>query len=93
MFVSFVEEVVHSLGVSLSLAVLGIAVLAFVRQRSKRYLALLVAFLFLSADESVQFVESFYFNAFIYVPYLEIHLSHLLDLAMLISFGIALLVK
>ena len=90
---SFVEELVHSLGVSLSLAVLGIAVLAFARQRSKRYLALLVAFLLLSADESVQFVESFYFNAFIYVPYLEIHLSHLLDLAMLISFGIALLVK
>lgn len=93
MFVSTEEAVVHSVAVLLSLLVLSISILAFKRRGGRRYLALSVAFVFLALSEIVQFAESYFFNAFIFLPLLDIHLSHLLDLAMLVSFGLALMVK
>jgi hypothetical protein len=93
LFVSSEEAVVHSVAVILSLLVLSISILAYKRRGGRRYLALSVAFVFLALSEVVQFAESYYFNAFIFLPLLDIHLSHLLDLAMLLSFVLALMVK
>lgn len=93
MFVSAAEAVVHSLAVIISMLVLTISIVVYFRRGGRRYLALSVAFVFLTLSEVVQFAESYFFNAFIYLPLLDIHLSHLLDLAMLVSFGLALMVK
>jgi hypothetical protein len=93
MFLNPQEAAVHTLAVILSLLVLTISVLAYKRRGGRRYLALSVAFVFLALSQVLQFAESYYFNAFVFVPLLDIHLSHLLDLAMLVSFGLALMVK
>lgn len=93
MFVSPQEAVVHTVTVVLSFAVLLISIFAYRRKGGGRYLGLTTAFVFLTASELIQFAESFIFNTFIYIPFLDIHLSHLLDMAMLVSFGFALLVK
>ena len=73
--------------------VLGISIYAYLKRGGRRYFGLAVAFLFLALSQAVQFSESYYVNNFIYVPYLDIHFSHLLDLAMLVSFGAALVMK
>ncbi|MDA4124056.1 MAG: hypothetical protein OK438_01205 [Thaumarchaeota archaeon] len=93
MFLSLQEAIVHTTTVTLSIVVLGISVAAYRRRGGNRYAALTIAFLFLALSEVVQFVESASLNASIFVPVLEIHLSHLLDLAMLVSFGFALVTK
>jgi hypothetical protein len=93
LFVSSEEAIVHTLAVILSLLVLSISLVVYARRGGRRYLALSVAFVFLAMGELVQFAESFLFNAYIYLPFLDIHLSHFLDLAMLVSFGVALAVK
>ena len=93
MFISAGEAVIHTLTVTLSVVVLGISTNAYLKKGGGRYFALADAFLFLVLSQTVQFFESFYLNDFIYVPYLDVHFSHLLDLAMLLSFGTALVVK
>jgi hypothetical protein len=93
MFLNPQEAAVHTLAVILSLLVLTISILAYKRRGGRRYLALSVAFVFLALSQVLQFAESYYFNAFVFIPLLDIHLSHLLDLAMLVSFGLALMVK
>jgi hypothetical protein len=93
MFLNPQEAAVHTLAVILSLLVLTISILAYKRRGGRRYLALSVAFVFLALSQVLQFAESYYFNAFVFVPLLDIHLSHLLDLVMLVSFGLALMVK
>ncbi len=54
---------------------------------------MVISFLFLALSESVQFAESYWLNAFLYLPVLEVHLSHIFDMAMLVSFGVALMAK
>jgi hypothetical protein len=93
MFVSLQEAIVHSTTVILAMVVLAISTAAYRRRGGKRYAALTIAFLFLALSEMVQFVESASLNTSIFVPILEIHLSHLLDMAMLVSFGFALVTK
>jgi hypothetical protein len=91
MFINDEEAVLHTVSVILAAAVFGISVVAAKRRGGRRYKALSVAFLFLALGEVVQFIESYSLNSYIYVPVLNIHLSHLLDLAMLTCFGFALL--
>ena len=93
MFLSFEEAAVHTLTVILSLVVLAVSIVAYRSRRGKRYVALTVAFLFLALSEMVQFVESYWLNAFVFLPILDVHLSHILDMAMLVSFGLALMAK
>jgi hypothetical protein len=93
MFLNPQEAVVHTFAVTLSLLVLSISILAYKRRGGRRYLALSVAFVFLALSQVLQFAESYYLNAFILLPLLDVHVSHLLDLAMLVSFGLALMVK
>jgi lipopolysaccharide export LptBFGC system permease protein LptF len=93
MFTSPEEAIIHTSTVVLAMVVLGIALIAYKRRGGRRYFLLLIAFVFLAFGEVVQFAESFLFNALIYIPVLDFHLSHLLDLAMLVCFGLALSVK
>jgi hypothetical protein len=93
LFASPEEAVIHTLTVLLSLVVLGISIVAYRRRGGKRYMALSIAFLFLFASQLEQFAELYYLNAFIYLPLVQVHVSHLFELAMLISFGLALRVK
>ena len=85
MFPSLEEAAVHSVTVVLAVLVLAVSLVAYRRRRSTRYLILSIAFLFLALGEVLQFSESYY-NLIIFLPNLEIHDSHLLDLATLVSF-------
>jgi hypothetical protein len=93
LFASPGEAVVHTTTVLLSLLVLGISAFAYRKAKGRRYFLLALGFLFLSVSQLEQFFESYYFNAFVYLPYLEVHFSHLFDLSMLVCFGAALLVR
>ena len=84
---------IHTVTVFLSLVVLSISVFAYRKRGGRRYAALIVSFLFLSLSELVQFAESFWLNAFLYLPVLDVHLSHIFDMAVLVSFGFALMAK
>jgi len=93
LFASLGEGVIHTVLVATSIAVLLVSVKAYSVRGGLRYFALMIAFFFLMLSQSVQFVESYYVNGFIFVPFLEVHLSHLFDLATLLSFAAALLVR
>jgi hypothetical protein len=85
------DDVVHFLIVGLSIAVLAVSIQAYRRKVNTRYELLSIAFLFLFLSQFITLIESlFYSDQLIMIPYLEIHLTHLLDLCMLITFGIAL---
>ena len=93
MFLNIQEAAVHTLTVALSFVILAISLDAFRKRGGRRYSFLAIGFMFLSISELIQFVESYTLDEFILVPYIEIHLSHIFDLAMLASFAAALLSK
>jgi hypothetical protein len=93
LFASPGEAIIHTLNVALSAVVLAISGAAYRKRGGKRYLFLTTAFAFLAAAQLADFAESYYLTELIFIPYIEVHLSHFLDLGMLISFGMALLSK
>jgi len=92
-FISIEEALIHTILVGASLAVLLVSVRAFMARGGGRYFALMVAFVFMTLSQVVDFVESYYSTGFIIFPVLDVHLSHLLDLVMILSFGAALLIR
>ena len=87
------NDVLHVLLAALSLAVLAISAGAYLRRRDSRYFFLMVAFVFFFLDQAVTLYQVVYFYGFlITVPYLGLHLVHLLELLMLASLLAALLV-
>jgi hypothetical protein len=85
-------DVLHIFLAVLSVAVLVISVGAFVRRRETRYLFLMVAFLFFCLDQLITLYQEVYFyGLLIVIPYLGLHLVHVLELAMLLSLIAALL--
>jgi heme A synthase len=88
---TFSDDLIHVLIVLLAFIVLAISLFAYLRRKETKYLLLLIAFLFLTLSQVVTFVETFYLaNALILIPILDLHLTHLFDFLMLVSFGLAL---
>jgi hypothetical protein len=91
---TFDDDVLHVLIVAMSFLVLVISALAYVRRPSRRYLFLLIAFVFLALSQSETLIETIFLsNALVIVPVLNVHLSHLFDFFMVFSFGLALLAR
>jgi uncharacterized membrane protein len=90
-FLASPDDLMHVLIVLLSVLVLGIALLAYVKRRNTRYFLLTVAFFFLMMSQVVTFFEIFYpSDGLFMIPYLGLHVSHLFDFLMLFTFGLAL---
>jgi hypothetical protein len=88
---TFNDDLLHVMIVSMAFMVLAISVLAYVRRPQRRYLFLMIAFVFLALSQTETLIETFFLsNALVIVPYLDVHLSHLFDFCTLFSFGIAL---
>jgi hypothetical protein len=91
-FLSNTDDLMHVLIVLLSIVVLTISVTAFWQKRNARYLMLFVAFFFLALSQIFTLGEVlFYSGALITIPFVGIHLTHLFDFLMLVTFGLALL--
>lgn len=84
------EDLIHTILVGSSLVLLAIASHAYVKKRDSRYLFLLLAFVFLGLAQIVTLLETVSLSNPVYLPFLELHLSHLLDFLMLLSFTLAL---
>ena len=86
------DEIMHVLMVILSFTLVLIASLAYLRRRNRRYMFLTLAFIFLFASQAVTMLEVVvYSNYLLIIPVIGLHLSHVLDLMMLISFAAALM--
>lgn len=86
-----IDAWMHLLLVGFSALLLTISTRAYTRRPTGRYLFLVLAFLFLALSQGISFVESMFLSGgLILIPEIGLHLSHLFDLLMLISFGIAL---
>ncbi|MHB8565476.1 MAG: hypothetical protein ACYC7D_04680 [Nitrososphaerales archaeon] len=86
------DEIMHVLIVALSFTLVVIASLAYLRKRNRRYLFLSLAFIFLLLSQIVTMLEVVvYSNYLLIIPAIGLHLSHLFDLLMLLSFTLALI--
>ena len=84
----------HVALVSLSVIVLTVSILAYLKRRTRRYLYLTLAFGFLTLGQAVDLVETISMsNQLIEIPIVQIHLSHMFEFLMLFSFCLALLAK
>ncbi|MGI0090409.1 MAG: hypothetical protein ACREBS_01745 [Nitrososphaerales archaeon] len=87
----FPDDILHVTIVSLALFLVILAALVYLRKRNTRYLFLLIAFAFLFMSQTVTMLEvTLFSNAYLLIPYTGLHLSHLFDFLMILSFGLAL---
>ena len=87
------NDVLHVLLVVFSIGLFTVSVGAFLRRRGQRYLFLMLAFGLLCADQVITLYQQLYTGGFlILIPYVDLHLVHLLELLMMLSFAIALII-
>lgn len=87
------NDLLHFLLAFFSVALFAVSVGAFVRRRGSRYLFLMLAFGLLCMDQLVTLYQQLYYGGFlILIPYVDLHLVHLLELLMMVSFAIALII-
>lgn len=84
------EDLIHTVLVVSSLILVALAGRAYLRRDDSRYLFLLFAFIFLGLSQVVTLFEALTFSGPVFLPFLELHLSHLLDFLMLLSFTLSL---
>lgn len=84
------EDLIHTVLVASSVVLVTIAGRAYFKKSDPRYLFLLLAFVFLGVSQVVTLLEAIYVSGPIFLPFLDLHLSHLLDFLMLLSFTISL---
>lgn len=87
----FTDDLVHGIIIVMAFIVLGICAVAYSRKRTNRYFLLLLAFVFLALSQTITGFETFFLSDdLLMIPYIEVHVTHLFDLATLLSFGLAL---
>lgn len=87
------NDFLHFALAALSVVVMVVSAGAFIRRRDGRYFFLMLAFVFLCLDQLITLYQEVYFyGLLIIIPYLGLHLVHVLELLMLVSFIAALLV-
>ncbi|HZY47301.1 MAG TPA: hypothetical protein VFE96_05830 [Candidatus Bathyarchaeia archaeon] len=84
------EDFIHSVLVMSSVVLVIIASRAYLRRHDSRYLFLLLAFVFLGISQVVTLLEALSVSGPIFLPFIEVHLSHMLDFLMLLSFALSL---
>jgi len=90
LFVNIGEDLIHTILVAASLVLLIIAGRAYTKRHDSRYSFLLLAFVFLGLSQLVTLLETLALSSQVSMPFLDLHLSHLLDFLMLVSFTLAL---
>lgn len=86
-----IDAWMHLVLMAFSALLLSISIRAYTRKPYSRYLFLVFAFLFLALSQGISFLESMFLSGgLILIPDIGLHLSHLFDLLMLVSFGVAL---
>ena len=76
----------------LSIVLMIISANGYRRRPSSRYFFLMLAFVFFCLDQVVTFYQEIYLNGLlISIPYVDLHLIHLFELLMSLSFLTALL--
>ena len=86
------DDFMHIVLVGLSLALMGISVNGFRRRRNSRYLFLMLAFVFFSLDQVVALWQQLYLgDVLLSVPIMGLHVTHVFELLMGVSFVAALL--
>jgi hypothetical protein len=82
----------HFVLLMLSVVLTVISANGFRRRPNSRYFFLMLAFIFFFLDQAVTFYQEIYLNGLdISTPFLSLHLVHLLEFLMSISFLTALL--
>jgi len=84
------EDLIHTVLVGSSLVLLVIAAHAYLKKRDSRYLFLLLAFVFLGLSQIETLLETLFLENPVFLPFFELHISHVLDFLMLLSFALAL---
>ena len=84
------EDLIHTVLVASSVVLVIIAGRAYVKKNDSRYLFLLLAFIFLGISQVVTLLEAISVSSPIFLPFLDLHLSHALDFLMLLSFTLSL---
>jgi len=86
------DNIMHFVLLLLSVVLMAISANGFRRRPNSRYFFLMLAFTFFCLDQAVTFYQEIYLNGLlISVPVLSLHLVHLLELLMSVSFLTALL--
>jgi len=86
------DDIMHFVLLVLSVALMGISANGFRRRTNSRYLFLMLAFIFFFLGQAVTFYQEICLNGLlISTPFLSLHLVHLLELLMSVSFLTALL--
>ena len=89
--VEWTDAVLHISIVALAVVVLTLSVMTFARRKSRRYLFLSIAFLFIFLSQFSTLLEVLFLsNALILIPVLGLHLSHVFDFLTLVFFILAL---
>lgn len=90
MSINIGEDLIHTALVASSIVLVIIAGRAYFRKNDSRYLFLLLAFIFLGVSQVVTLLEAISVSGPVFLPLLDLHLSHLLDFLMLLSFTLSL---
>jgi hypothetical protein len=86
------DDIMHFVLFMLSVVLMAISANGFRRRPNSRYFFLMLAFIFFFPDQAVTFYQEIYLNGLlISVPLLSLHLVHLLELLVSVSFLTALL--
>jgi len=86
------DDIMHLVLLVLSTVLMLISANGYRRRPSSRYFFLMLAFVFFFLDQAVTFYQEIYLDGLlISVPYLGLHLIHLFELLMSLSFLTALL--
>jgi len=86
------DDIMHFVLLMLSVVLMAISANGFRSRPNSRYFFLMLAFVFFFLDQAVTFYQEIYLNGLlISVPILSLHVVHLLELLMSVSFLTALL--
>jgi hypothetical protein len=86
------DDIMHFVLLVFSFVLMVISANGFRRRPNSRYLFLMLAFVFFFLDQAVTFYQEIYLNGLlISVPILSLHVVHLFELLMSVSFLTALL--
>jgi hypothetical protein len=86
------DDIMHVALVGLSLALMGMSMNGFRRRRNSRYFFLMLAFIFFSLDQVVTLWQQLYLgDILLSLPVFGLHVTHLFELLMGLSFFAALL--
>jgi hypothetical protein len=85
------DDAMHIILLAMSVILVAVSLNGFRKRPNTRYFFLLVAFLFFFLDQAATFWQQLYYNdEEVTLPFVGLHLTHLLEFLMAVSFLVAL---